>query len=234
MAEQHLDRKTYEASKLYLREALKHMAEAGHKVRDLSAFALERFGDEFKPYLEQFYRDVREERISLNELSQAMKTAFFGQHVSPAERERRVRETAYLLAEQRGFAANSDFDDWLEAERLVDEQLARQAGLVAQGRKRISSVTVAAEKELAGIKRTVAEWVEKQRKPAKKSASRSQTAAKAKSTGKTTPARKAASRPKAAPPGKSAVKKKAVKKQAVKKSPVKKKSAKKKSAVKKK
>lgn len=36
------------------------------------------------------------------------------------ERHRRIRDLAYRLAEQRGFAPGSEVDDWLEAEREVD------------------------------------------------------------------------------------------------------------------
>lgn len=39
--------------------------------------------------------------------------------VTPQERESIVRETAYRLAEQRGFAPGHALDDWLLAEKLV-------------------------------------------------------------------------------------------------------------------
>lgn len=45
-----------------------------------------------------------------------------------AEQERRqqmIQETAYFLAEKRGFLGGSPEQDWREAERLVDEQLKR-------------------------------------------------------------------------------------------------------------
>jgi hypothetical protein len=37
------------------------------------------------------------------------------------DRERRIREAAYRRAEQRGFAPGGDVDDWLAAEREVNE-----------------------------------------------------------------------------------------------------------------
>ena len=40
--------------------------------------------------------------------------------LTPAERHRRICELAYRRAEQRGFAAGSEVEDWLEAEREVD------------------------------------------------------------------------------------------------------------------
>jgi hypothetical protein len=39
---------------------------------------------------------------------------------TPAERQRRICELAYRLAEQRGFAPGGELDDWFEAEREVD------------------------------------------------------------------------------------------------------------------
>jgi len=44
-------------------------------------------------------------------------------------REARIAEAAYWRAERRGFAAGQELDDWLAAEKEVDEDLAqRQAG----------------------------------------------------------------------------------------------------------
>jgi hypothetical protein len=158
---QKLDRGTYESSKIYLEAALKQMAEAGHRIHDLSEFALEKFGDEFLPYLERFYRDIREGNIRLK---QSVTTAVFGQVVGAGERERMIRDAAYLRAEQRGFGAGSPDDDWLQAERQVDQQLARHIGLVAKGRKGVSSVKETAEKELAGAREAVASWLEQRGK----------------------------------------------------------------------
>jgi hypothetical protein len=45
---------------------------------------------------------------------------------SQASRERRHRmiaETAYFIAEARGFATNQELSDWLAAERGIDQQL---------------------------------------------------------------------------------------------------------------
>ena len=36
------------------------------------------------------------------------------------ERERHIREAAYLKAERRGFAPGHELEDWLEAEQEVD------------------------------------------------------------------------------------------------------------------
>lgn len=165
-----LDKNTYESSKQYLEEALRHMAEAGHKIHDFSDFILEKFGDEFLPHLEHFYRDIREGRIRLQGMTKPVKTAFFGHHVTPEERERMIRETAYLRAEQRGFSGGSDYDDWLYAEKQIDEQLAQSTGLVARGRKSVSSAAALAEEELLSVKSAVTNWIEQRFKPLQKAA----------------------------------------------------------------
>jgi hypothetical protein len=45
----------------------------------------------------------------------------------PEERRRLIAETAYFIAERRGFAAGSELEDWLEAEAEVSRRLG-QAG----------------------------------------------------------------------------------------------------------
>ena len=39
------------------------------------------------------------------------------------DREQRIAERAYQLAEQRGFTPGREMDDWLAAEREVDGQI---------------------------------------------------------------------------------------------------------------
>lgn len=41
-------------------------------------------------------------------------------------REARIAEAAYWRAERRGFSAGQELDDWLAAEREVDDELAKQ------------------------------------------------------------------------------------------------------------
>ncbi len=48
-----------------------------------------------------------------------------GTIVSPEERERLIAEAAYYRALQRGFSGGDAVDDWLAAEREVDERLMR-------------------------------------------------------------------------------------------------------------
>jgi hypothetical protein len=43
-------------------------------------------------------------------------------NISEDERRRMVAEAAYYRAQQRGFTAGSEVDDWLEAEREITQQ----------------------------------------------------------------------------------------------------------------
>jgi hypothetical protein len=43
-------------------------------------------------------------------------------------REARIAEAAYWRAERRGFTAGYELDDWLEAEREIDRELAARTG----------------------------------------------------------------------------------------------------------
>jgi hypothetical protein len=42
-------------------------------------------------------------------------------------REARIAEAAYWRAERRGFVAGQELDDWLAAEREIDEDLAKRS-----------------------------------------------------------------------------------------------------------
>ncbi|MNC88796.1 hypothetical protein D3C83_46550 [compost metagenome] len=44
-------------------------------------------------------------------------------HLSEDERRRMVAEAAYYRAEQRGFSAGGEVDDWLTAEREISQRL---------------------------------------------------------------------------------------------------------------
>jgi hypothetical protein len=211
-----LDKNTYETSKKFLEETMQYMADAGRRLHDFSDFVLEKFGDEYLPYLEHYYRDIREGKVSLQGMTQPVKSAFFGIHVSAGERDKMIREAAYLRAEQRGFSSGSDYDDWLYAEKQIDEQLAKSAGLVEKGRKGVSSLTGQAEEELSSLKSTVTQWLEAQRQavqePAASNKKTTETkpkpaAGKAKAAPKKA-AKKTATAKKSAPKKKAAAKKK--------------------------
>jgi hypothetical protein len=46
--------------------------------------------------------------------------------LTPSDREKRIAEAAYLRAEKRGFAPGYALEDWLEAEALVNFELAAE------------------------------------------------------------------------------------------------------------
>ncbi|MCK4743270.1 MAG: DUF2934 domain-containing protein [Sulfuriflexus sp.] len=46
--------------------------------------------------------------------------------IDPALRQKMVEETAYFNAQQRGFVPDNAIEDWLTAEKEVDEKLIKQ------------------------------------------------------------------------------------------------------------
>ena len=221
------DQGTYEAARKYLQSAFEHMIEAGRDARDFSEFALEKFGDEFLPYLRRFLSDVRQGSIDIKGLTHSAKTAILGHHATVEERERMIREAAYLRSEQRGFVGGYEHDDWLFAEKEVDERLAREAGLAAKGGKALASATAIAEKEFDSIKKIVAQWLEDKVRSTRK------TVKKAASKKKSDTVSKKTSMPDSDAPSKDEPKKEKQKAATKKKAATVKKTAKKKSATKK-
>lgn len=59
------------------------------------------------------------------------------QKIDPEHRRRMIAETAYFIAERRGFVSGSPTDDWLEAEVLVDRLL--ESGEGEDGTSSLSS-----------------------------------------------------------------------------------------------
>lgn len=55
-----------------------------------------------------------------------------GTVVSPEERQRMIAEAAYYRALQRGFSGGDAIEDWLIAEREVDERLLRSSRQMKQ------------------------------------------------------------------------------------------------------
>jgi hypothetical protein len=55
-----------------------------------------------------------------------------GKAVSPEERQRMIAEAAYFRALQRGFSGGDAVDDWLAAEREIDQRLMRARPSVKQ------------------------------------------------------------------------------------------------------
>lgn len=71
--------------------------------------------------------------------------------ITPEERHRMIAETAYFLAQERGFAGGDPVSDWIEAERRVDQQLWALA--TARMVERLESGVAAAAKKLGAVKR---------------------------------------------------------------------------------
>jgi len=57
-------------------------------------------------------------------------------NVSDDERRRMVAEAAYYRAQQRGFTAGGEVDDWLEAEREITQRFRSGAARHAHGANR--------------------------------------------------------------------------------------------------
>lgn len=55
------------------------------------------------------------------------KATFVGEQLVYKDRESRIAEAAYLRAQRRGFAPGCELDDWLAAEKEVDQLLSSEA-----------------------------------------------------------------------------------------------------------
>jgi hypothetical protein len=71
--------------------------------------------------------------------------------VTAEERHRLIAETAYFLAQERGFTGGDPVSDWIEAERRVDRQLWTLT--TARMVERLESGVAAAAKQLGAVKR---------------------------------------------------------------------------------
>ncbi len=154
------ERASDETVRTYLKETLEHLIAAGRSTHDLVGFSIDKFGKKIIPYLNDLQEDVREGRVKIQNLTESAKTAVFGIHVSPEQRERMIRDAAYLRAECRHFAGGSDAEDWGLAEQEIDDLIAKQKGLLEKGRKSMASATEIAESELAEVKGAVRHWLE--------------------------------------------------------------------------
>lgn len=73
--------------------------------------------------------------------------------ITPEERHRMIAETAYFLAQERGFTGGDPVSDWIEAERRVDQQLWALA--TARLVERLESGVATAAQKLGALKRRV-------------------------------------------------------------------------------
>lgn len=174
------DPEKYASAQTHLKDAFERMLAAGRSARDFSDFVLEKFGDPFLPYLRSFLAEVGDGTIKIRGIGKATKSALLGAQITPGERTEMIRLAAYVRAEQRGFAGGAPEEDWLAAEREVDERLAQAAGLVVRGHKAMTSTGAIMEKELGNLKNSVATWLEgageKNQKPKRKPVKRKATA----------------------------------------------------------
>jgi hypothetical protein len=72
---------------------------------------------------------------------------------TPEERHRMIAETAYFLAQERGFTGGDPVSDWIEAERRVDRQLWTLG--TARMLDHLEAGVATAAKKLGALKRRV-------------------------------------------------------------------------------
>ncbi|MFO8153334.1 DUF2934 domain-containing protein [Thioalkalivibrio sp.] len=150
---------SYESVRPFLKASLEQIISAGRGVRDMAEFSAERLGDKALPLVNRFLAEVRSGQVKIKGLTDSVHQSLFDGRPSPEERERLIREAAYLRAEQRGFVGGSPEEDWVEAEREIDERLAAQEGLIARGRHAIESGAVAAESGAEATYGLVRQWL---------------------------------------------------------------------------
>lgn len=150
---------SYETVQPFLKAAFEQVLAAGRGVRDMVEFSLERLGDTALPYVNRFVAEVHAGQVKIKGLTASVHQSLFDGRPDPEERERMIREAAYLRAEQRGFAGGSPEEDWAEAEREVDARLAAQEGLIDRGRHAIESAGAAAGRGAEATYALVRQWL---------------------------------------------------------------------------
>ena len=213
------DAQTYEQSKQYLKGALEHLLASGRSLRDLFELAIDKFGEDFLPYLMQFFQDIREGRIRIEGLGGSARDAIFGHHVTPEQRESLIREAAYYKGEKQGFSGSTE-QDWVEAEKEVDAHL---EGLIVKGTKLLDALTAALEDGMKVSQKEISRWLEK-----KASVAKEKTGTMKKTTGESASKSNYSKKEKKARSGETAAKKKTTKKKPAKKKTTKKKVSRKK------
>src|SRR3569832_430219 len=128
------DRACDETPKGYFRPALEQVLETGRDLRSFAEFAAKKFGDTVTPFMREFRVDTASGALM-------------------------IRTAAYFRAERRGFALGHAEEDWIAAEREIDERLAQESGLVQKSYQTLGSAAVVAEKELTQLRSAVADWL---------------------------------------------------------------------------
>lgn len=150
---------SYETVRPFLKASLEQIVAAGRGVREMAEFSAERLGDKALPLVNRFLAEVHAGQVKIKGLSASVHQNLFDGRPSPEERERLIREAAYLRAEQRGFAGGSPEEDWAEAEREIDARFAAQEGLVIRGRHAIESAAATAERGAEATYALVRQWL---------------------------------------------------------------------------
>jgi Protein of unknown function (DUF2934) len=143
----------------HLKETLEHLTAAGHSAHELVKLSIDTFGRKAIPVLKEFQDEVRSGKIKVENVTEFARTALFGIHVSPQQREQMIRDAAYFHAEKRGFAGASPQEDWLKAEQEVDRFLAKQEGVIVKSRKSVESITAFTERGLSQLRDRVDQWI---------------------------------------------------------------------------
>jgi hypothetical protein len=151
------DDQAYLQSRHYLKGALEHLLASGRSLGDLFEFAFDKFGEDFLPYLLQFFQDIREGRIRIEGLGKSTRDAILGYHVTLEERDNLIREAAYYKSEKHGFSGSTE-QDWAEAEKEVDTRL---EGLIGKSTKLLAELTAALEDGMSVSQREISQWLEK-------------------------------------------------------------------------
>lgn len=150
---------SYETVRPFLKASLEQIVAAGRGVRDMAEFSAERLGDKALPLVNRFLAEVHAGQVKIKGLTDSVHQSLFDGRPSPEERERLIREAAYLRAEQHGFVGASPEEDWAEAEREIDAWLAVQDGLIARGRHAVESVAATAERGAEATYVLVRQWL---------------------------------------------------------------------------
>jgi hypothetical protein len=150
---------SYETVRPFLKASLEQTVAAGRGVREMAEFSAERLGDKALPLINRFLAEVHAGQVKIKGLTDSVHQSLFDGRPSPDERERLIREAAYLRAEQRGFVGGSPEEDWAEAQREIDARLAAQEGLIARGRHAIESAAATAERGAEATYALVRQWL---------------------------------------------------------------------------
>jgi hypothetical protein len=150
---------SYETIRPFLKASLEQIVAAGRGVREMAEFSAERLGDKALPLVNRFLAEVHAGHVKIKGLTDSVHQSLFDGRPSPDERERLIREAAYLRAEQRGFVGGFPEEDWAEAEHEVDARLAAQEGLISRGRHAIESAAATAERGAEATYVLVRQWL---------------------------------------------------------------------------